>query len=211
MNKRLIVFDVDGVLLNNKMGGFKDILILLEKEKDVQIIDEEYQKRKHVGPWGMEQLAELYQGFYQNRLRELAIKYCQKNLTKGVTSSLAKLKKRGYVIGALSSNPQFIMDVLTKELPLDFSEGTRLEFKEGVATGRIQRKVDRYIKAEILQKKIKDYQSKKEDTIVVGDSITDIPMAELAGTFIAFCPKQDIVKEKANLIVANFQQLKLLL
>lgn len=211
MSKKLIVFDVDGVLLNNKLGGFKEMLIILGKEKEVKIIDEEYQKRKHLGPWGLEELSKLYEGFSENNLSKTSIEYCKQNLQKGVQETINEFKKRGFLVGALSSNPQFIMDSLGKMFSLDFSEGTRLEFKKGVATGKIKKKVDRYKKAKILEEKIKDYKVGKKDIIVVGDSITDLPMAGLAGTFVAFCPKDKLVKEKANKIIENFQELKELL
>lgn len=211
MGKKLIVFDVDGVLLDNERGGFKDILIVLGKDREVQRIDEEYQRRKHLGPWGLEELSKLYQGFSENELKRKVFNYCQQNLMEGAKAVLNKLKKKGYIVGALSSNPQFIMDALAQILALDFSEGTRLEFKGSGATGKIQKKVDRYGKAEILQEKMENYQIKKENLIVVGDSITDLPAAELAGVFIAFRPKDNIVKERANKIVENFQQLKKLL
>lgn len=58
--QNIIVFDVDGVLLNNKSGGFKEILSeYFNKQKEVNDINEEYQRRKHLGPWGLEQLTEL--------------------------------------------------------------------------------------------------------------------------------------------------------
>jgi phosphoserine phosphatase len=208
MRQKLIVFDVDGVLLNTKMGAFKDILIILGKGKEVRKIDEEYQKRRHLGPWGREQIAELYKGFSKKKIEEIATKYCQENLERGAKECIAELKDKGYIVGALSSNPQIIMDFLAKDFSLDFSEGARLGFRRGKATGKFQKKVDRYVKAEILQKKIEGYKIKKENVIVIGESITDLPMAELAGTFIAFRPKEDIVKEKATKIIENFKQLK---
>lgn len=208
MRKKLIVFDVDGVLLSNKLGGFKDILVILGKGKEVKKIDKEYQKRKHAGPWGMEKLAKLYKGFSEKKLREITVQYRQKNLTRDAKECIMELKKRGCVVGALSSNPQFIMDALVENLLLDFSEGTQLEFKKRIATGRIQKKVDRYGKSKILKRKIKSYGLKEKDIIVVGDSITDLPMANLAGAFIAFRPKEGIIKEKANKVVKNFQRLQ---
>lgn len=211
MSKKLIVFDVDGVLLDNQMGGFKDILIILGKGQEVKKIDEEYQRRKNSGPWGLDKLAELYKGLSENKLKEITLKYCQKTLRKDAPKTISNLKNKSYITGALSSNHQFLMDTLAEILDLDFSEGTKLEFKKGVATGKIKKKVDRYGKAKILEEKIKDYGLKKEDIFVVGDSITDLPMAELAGTFIAFCPKDKLVKEKANKIMENFQELKELL
>lgn len=207
MTKQMIVFDVDGVLLDNKMGGFKDILVILGKEREVLAIDKEYQKRKHQGPWGLEQLAELYKGFSEKELRVTADRYIQRTLRRQAKGCLVILKKRGYIVGSLSSNPQFLMDVLTEILSLDFSQGTQLEFKDGRATGKIQKKVDRYGKAELLKEKIKIYGLEKHNVIVVGDSITDLPMGELAGTFVAFRPKDDIVKEKADSIIKTLYAL----
>lgn len=199
-NTKLIVFDVDGVLLDNKMGGFKDILVLLGKEKEVQRIDEEYQRKKFTGPWGLKELADLYQGFSKDKLKKVAFNYCKQNLMKGARKTLEELKKKSYLVGALSSNPQFVMDVLSEILPLDFCEGTRLEFEGGIAIGRILKKVDRYRKAEILKEKIKQFGIKKKNVTMVGDSLTDLPMIEEAGLFIAFNAKEE-VKEKADIIV----------
>jgi len=199
-NTKLIVFDVDGVLLDNKMGGFKDILVLLGKEKEVQRIDEEYQRKKFTGPWGLKELADLYQGFSKDKLKKVAFNYCKQNLMKGARETLEELKKKSYLVGALSSNPRFVMGVLSEILPLDFCEGTQLEFKEGIATGRILKKVDRYRKAEILREKIKQFGIKKKNVTIVGDSLTDLPMIEEAGLFIALGAKEE-VKEKADIIV----------
>jgi len=208
MNKKLIVLSADGVLLDNKMSSFKEILMILGKGSEAEEIDKEYQQRKQGSPWGLEQLAQLYQGLSEDKLKETAMKYCQENLAEGAKECVNELKEKGYIVGALSSNPQFILDSLAQNLSLDFAEGTELEFKEGIATGKIQKRVDRYIKAEILQNKREHYGLETEDVIVVGDSITDIPMAELAGIFIGFSPKDGIVKEKATKVVENFPQLR---
>jgi hypothetical protein len=50
MNKKLIIFG-PCTLLKGEMGGFKDVLVLLGKKKEVQKIDREYQKRRISGPW----------------------------------------------------------------------------------------------------------------------------------------------------------------
>ncbi|MDA2936435.1 HAD-IB family phosphatase [Patescibacteria group bacterium AH-259-L05] len=200
-NKKLVIFDVDGVLLDNTMGGFKEILVILGKRKQVQILDREYQKRKYQGPWGLEELAKLYKDFSKDKLNKLALEYCSKNLMKGAKEVIDELKNKNYMIGALSTNSQFIMQTLTDLLGLDFSYGTELEYKHNKATGKIYKKVDRYTKAEILKEKIKQFSLHKTDIIVVGDSVTDLPMAELAGLFIAFNPKERIVKECGDVII----------
>lgn len=190
--KKLIIFDVDGVLLDNKLGGFKDVLAILGKEKEVKEIDEEYQKRKHLGPWGLEELAKLYKGFSKQTLKETAKKYCFENLMQGAREVVSLLKARGCLIGALSSNPQFILDSLSEILSIDFVFGTELEFKNDLATGKISKKVDRYIKAEILKEKMGELNLQSRNVIIIGDSLTDIPMAEIAGFFIGFNAKKEI-------------------
>lgn len=198
--KKLLVFGVDGVLLDNRLGGFKDILEILGKEIEVKILDDEYKKRMFYGPWGLEKLTNLYQGFSEEKLRKVAHNYCKKNLMSGVKELLKYAKNKGYRIGALSSNPQFMMRELGKILGLDFSEGTKLEFIGGVATGKISRKVDRYIRTQILKEKMKKFDLRKKDVIVIGGSITDLPTAELGGLFIAFWALEDI-KEKADIVI----------
>jgi len=200
MSKKLIVFDVDGVLLDNKMGGFKDVLVVLGKEEQVEEIDREYQRRKHRGPWGIKELGKLYQDTSQGKLRQIAQDYCEKNLVKGAKRAIEMLQKQGFVIGSLSSNPQFIMDTLKELLGLEFAEGTQLKFKDNTATGKIQRKIDRYGKARLLKQKIQEISVSPQQTVVVGDSITDLSMADIAGVFIAFCAKPE-AKQRADLVV----------
>lgn len=207
--KKLIVFDVDGVLLDNKIGAFKEILIILDKERDVRRIDEEYQRRKHLGPWGLEELAKLYEGFSKDKLKGLALRYCLKNLMKGAEETIAELKEQSYLVGAISSNPQFILETLSEILTLDLFRGTELEFKGNIATGRIVKKVDRYVKAQILKEKMAEFNLSKERVIVVGDSLTDLPIAELSSFFIAFNAKKEVL-EKADAVVSE-KDLRLIL
>jgi phosphoserine phosphatase len=192
------------------MGAFKDILVLLGKKKEVVKIDKKYQKIKFIGPWGLEKVAELYRGISEEKLKELAFDYCQKKLMKGMKEIVVDLKKKGFIVGALSSNPQFLMDTLKEILPFDFSEGTQLEFKNGKATGKIKKKVDRYRKAEILKEKREEYKIKKENTIVFGGSITDIPMVKEAGVFIGFDVEKETIGEVARMIMSNKDLLKIL-
>ena len=116
---------------------------------------------------------------------------------------IKELKKRDFLIGAISANPQFLMDALIKILLLDFSEGTKLEFKDGVATGKIKREVDRYIKAEILKEKREKYGLKKENIIVIGDSVTNLPMVKEAKVFIGFDGKKEDAGEICRTIITH--------
>jgi len=199
--KKLTIFSVGSVLLNERMGAVKDVLVILGKGRETEEIDEEYQRRKFAGPWGLEELAKIYKGFSRNDLKEAALKYCQENLRSETREVLIELKKRGHILGALSANFQFIMDALLETLPLDFSEGSHIEFEEELATGGITKKTDRYMKTKILKEKMRNYGIEKENVIVIGHSITDLPMVKEAGVFVAFAPKEKMVKDGATILM----------
>lgn len=200
MKISMVVFDADGTLLNNKLGGFVEILFLLGKEKEAQAIFDEYQERKGAGPWGLEQLTELYRGFFEEELFKIAKRYCWENLMPGAQDLMAEIRKKNTISGVISSNPQFLLYALRSCLMLDFACGTCLEFQNGKATGKMTRRVDRNVKAEILQAKMQELGLAKEEVIVVGDSLTDIPMAENAGQFFAFNADEQ-TKKRANIVI----------
>ena len=92
--KKLFIFDVDGVLLETKTGGFQDILFLLGKEKEAREIQAEYEKRRHLGPWGLEETAALYEGESREELKELAKVYVGEHLASGAEKAAQKFIKR---------------------------------------------------------------------------------------------------------------------
>ena len=89
------------------------------------------------------------------------------------------------------------MEQLKEILGVDFICGNELEFKNGFCTGRLTRKVDRYVKAEELEKIITKNSIPKSEVYVVGDSETDIPMAEY-GIFISYNSKDEEVDKLAE-------------
>jgi len=63
------------------------------------------------------------------------------------------------------------------------------------------KKTDRYVKAKILKERIKEYGIKKESVILVGSSVTDLPMAKETGVFIAFATKEKTVEDVAGIVI----------
>jgi len=200
MERKLIVFDVDGTLLDTQIGSFKEIGILVGKEKEVKAHDEEYQKRKHLGPWGLEQLAEIFKGLNESKIKEAAEKIVDSMIMNGAQETIVELKKRGYLIVSYSSSPIWIMEILKRKFGFSDVCGNIIEVINGKITGRLIEKVDRYSKTERLRNFQEKNSIKKENTFVVGDSVTDLPMAEL-GTFIAFNADKQEVREKAEHII----------
>ena len=191
--QKLIVFSS---LFKSQMGAIKDLLVLLGKGEKASLLDKIYQKKKFFGPWGLQELGQLYKGFSKDKLESLALSYSSTKLVDGLRETIVELKKQGFLIGALSSNPQFLMDTLKKKMPLDFSFGTQLDFSQKVANGRLWRELNRYGKAEILRKKREEYRLRKEDIILIGKpTITHLPMIKEAGVFIGFDPITENILE----------------
>lgn len=199
-NKKLILFTTT---YQSQMGGIKDLLVGLGKKEAIDI-DKEYQWRKLFGPWGLDELAKLYQGFSKEKLRKLSFDYQLEYLLPGMREFVFALKERGFLIGVLNSNPNFMMDVLKETLPLDFAIGTELEFKNGIATGKIQKEVNRYTEVEILKQKIKEYGLIKKNVITLGrSSITHLPIAKESAVYIGFDPVKDTLEKIARIIVTR--------
>lgn len=192
-NKKMVVF---GTLFNGEMGGIKDILIILGKGKKVIEIDRKFQEKKLFSPWGLKKLGRLFKGISKKELRNTALDYCSRNLIDGIKDISIVLKKKGFIVGVLSSNPQFMMDILKEMLPLDFAIGLQLEFKDGIATGRIMEEFNRYKKAEILKKKREEYGIEKENTIFISRaSVTHLPMTKETKFFLGFDPEKENIRE----------------
>ena len=203
MKKKLIILTTT---YKSQMGGIKDLLLGLGK-KEVIEIDKEYQWRKFFGPWGLDELAKLYQGFSEKKLKDLSFNYYLEYALLGIKDFVFSLKEKGFLVGVVNANPQFMMDSLKENLPLDFAIGTKLEFKDSICTGRIEKEVNRYVEAEILKEKIKEYGLNKEDVITFGRaSITHLPIAKESGIYIGFDPTKDNFKKLKKIMRLKFSK-----
>lgn len=194
-NIKLVAFDVDGVLLRVNKGGFKEVAEFLGKGDAVKEIHKEYERKKNQGPWGLAELAQLYAGFKEKYLLQIANGYVETHLMPGAEKLISWLKKQDIKVIAISSNPHFILDVLAKKLKLDFVKGNELEYVDGVATGKISQEMNRHMKAKVLQNKINEWSIEKSEIAIVGESVTDLPMSELANLFIGFNPSSEIMNK----------------
>lgn len=198
--EKLVVFDVDGVLIDTKIGSFKEMGILIGKEKEIKEHAEEYERRKHLGPWGLDELAMIFKGIEEKKAKKAAKEILDKQLMLGTEETINELLKRRYKIVSYSSSPIYIMQALREKFSFVDICGNTLEVKNGIITGKLLEKVDRYAKAERLEKFIAENKISKENLFIIGDSITDLPLSEL-GRFIAFNSDNQEVREKAEFVV----------
>jgi phosphoserine phosphatase len=198
--KKLIVFDVDGVLIDTDKGSFKELGLMFGKEKKIQEHHKEYEKRKHLGPWGLEELAMIFKDLKESDLNKASKEILDKRLMKGINETIKELKNRDYTIVSYSSSPFWIMKALKEKFGFVDICGNIIEVKNGKITGKLLKKIDRHGKAERLKEFMKEKGFTKENTYIIGDSVTDLPMAEY-GHFIAFNSKKELIKEKAEEVI----------
>jgi len=107
--EKLVVFDVDGVLIDTELGSFKDLGVMLGKEKEIKKHHEEYERRKYLGPWGLEELATIFTGIKESEIKKAVKNLLKRKLMPGIRETIDELKRRGYLVVSYSSSPIWIM------------------------------------------------------------------------------------------------------
>lgn len=209
MKKELIIFGVGGILLKDGVNPLVDILGLLGKQSAALGVQEEYDRRKEKGPWGLAQYADLYRGTKLDQLMSIATEYLSEQLRPNVQKTIRTLKERGYVVGAMSAHPDFVMDAIKDMLDLDFSEGTKFEYSDGVMTGNLARELNRNTKCKVLEEITRRFGVENEHATIVANSITQVPVIEKVGRYIAFNQSRDL-GHKPNFEVRDGDFAKLL-
>ncbi len=200
----LIIFDIEGVLLNAEYLPVLAQKFGPEKEKEIWDITKQ----------GIRGDIDWEEGLYKrvNALR--GIKYEDAltigqhlELMPGAKALCNALAKAGWKMIAVSGGFTIITDRLERELLLDKIYSNELVFKDG--------KLDDVIisvtsdKSKAVKGIIKEWGVRKEDIVVVVDGANDLKLFDIAGFTVGFCPV-DVVKLKADAII-EIRDLTLLL
>ena len=200
----LIIFDVEGVLLNAEY-----LPVLAQKfgpQKEKEIWDITKQGIRGDIDWedGLCKRVNALRGIsYEDALS------IGKNLEimPGAKVLCDALRNAGWKMIAVSGGFTIITDRLKKELLLDKIYSNELVFKDG--------KLDEVIisvtsdKSKAVNEIIREWGIRKEDIVVVVDGANDLKLFEIAGFTVGFCPV-DVVKARADAII-EIRDLTLLL
>ena len=200
----LIIFDVEGVLLNAEY-----LPVLAQKfgpQKEKEIWDITKQGIRGDIDWedGLCKRVNALRGIpYEDALS------IGENLEimPGAKVLCNALRNAGWKMIAVSGGFTIITDRLKKELLLDKIYSNELVFKDG--------KLDEVIisvtsdKSKAVNEIIREWGIRKEDIVVVVDGANDLKLFEIAGFTVGFCPV-DIVKARADAII-EIRDLTLLL
>ena len=106
--------------------------------------------------------------------------------SKNAVRCVARLKKRGFRLAAISTGLQFMPDRLKKEFDFDYTLSNRLIVRRGRLTGGVKINLAHGAKDRILRVIFRRFGVKPNEVISVGDSEGDIPLVRKTGYSIAF-------------------------
>ena len=202
MKYKLVLFDMDGTLINGrsifKFAEEKDF-----KEELMDVLKDDIQPYiKSV------KIAKFLEGIKIDDLLEI---FREIPLHNNVEVLLKELKKNNVKTAIVTDSYQFIADDLRSRLGIDFAFANNLLSKDGIITGdviinneklineNIDNKIFSICKSCILEDLCIKLDIKESEVIAIGDGIVDICMLEKAGLGIAFNAPEKVQKY-ANVI-----------
>jgi phosphoserine phosphatase len=188
----LAVFDVEGVLLDAEYLPVLASLMGPEKEKEIWDITKAGIRGDINWEQGLVKRVHALRGISYDEAKRIA-----ENLPimPGAKELCSALKKAGWKMIAVSGGFTIITDRLKADLGIDKIFSNELLFQDGKLYD-VTLKVTSD-KAAAIRSTIKDWNIKKEDTVVVVDGANDLKLFSLAGYTVGFCPVE-IVKEMAD-------------
>jgi phosphoserine phosphatase len=157
-----------------------------------------------------EKIAEL---FAWRRRTDLESIFDSIPLNEGVHQLISFLKGRRFTVALATDGYRFLADRLKDRLQLDLVYGNMLQFEGDLLTGRMST-VPGCLKIpnckEYLVCKLRILKSLQDAlggrTVAIGDSDSDYCMLEGADISIAYKPKVERIKEKADFVAQDFNE-----
>jgi HAD superfamily hydrolase (TIGR01490 family) len=195
-------FDVDGTLtktnlfdtlwfyLQNQHNPLKGALRIGKTIASIPaLLGAETVDRSTFNEW----LFKGYEGISRDRLLDLADEafdsVIRPGLYKDGLSLVKRAKQAGHRIVLLSGSPDFLLQRLAKMVEADDVIGNRLQFKDGLATGKILPPiVAGPEKARIMKDHARKHGFDLDDCAAYTDSMSDIPMLSVVGRPAAVNP-----------------------
>ncbi|MFX0096449.1 MAG: HAD-IB family phosphatase [Candidatus Hodarchaeota archaeon] len=198
---KLIIFDVDGVLL--EVRSFWTYL-----HEKLETFDEtEYSRNMQMffqGELSYQEWADLEASAWKDisyeKVKELLLDI---PLTKGAEEALNKLNEMEYVAAAVSSGG--LLSVLKERfdnLSFKYIYANDLEQKDGVLTGKTVINVPFDKKRQVVEENVLSTEGLEwEECAVIGDSVNDLEIFRVAKLKIAFCPSDAMLVQIADHVI----------
>ncbi len=200
----LIIFDVEGVLLNAEYLPVLAQVIGPEKEKEIWDITKMGIRGDINWEEGLKQRVYSLRGIKFEEAKRIGENL---EIMPGAKQLCKVLKTAGWKMVAISGGFTIITDRLKDELGLDEIFSNELIFKDGVLDDIVINVNSD--KASVIRPLLEKLNIKKEEIVVVVDGANDLKLFDLAGYTVGFCPV-DIVKRNADEVI-EIRDLRLLI
>jgi phosphoserine phosphatase len=191
----LVIFDVEGVLLNAEYLPVLAKLMGSEKEKEIWDITIKGISGEINWEEGLKQRVHALRGIDYNRAYEIAQSL---EIMPGAKQLCSFLKKSGWKMVAVSGGFTIITDRLVEDLELDRIFSNNLIFKDNkLHDVEISVTSDKSLS---VKSYIQESGFTKEEVIVVVDGANDLKLFNLSSFTVGFCPVE-IVRKKADVVI----------
>ena len=206
MNKySLVSFDMDGTIIFYPYGDFGSswdaIGFNTSKIVEWKALITKYQPScydpKIYEEWITEN-GKLLQGL---SVKPIFDKIIPIHYVEGFKDAVYELKRHGHIVGILSSGVDLIGNKIKEELKLDFCICNGICLENEIFTGEVKCQVSLSEKLEAFKRLLEEYKIAPEKAVHVGDHVNDVSIFEVAGLGIAFNPKREIVRRKADVVI----------
>lgn len=188
----LVIFDVEGVLLNAEYLPVLAQVMGPAKEKEIWDITNAGIRGEINWEEGLKKRVYALRGISYEEAKRIGESL---PIMPGAKELCSALKKAGWKMIAVSGGFTIITDRLKDELGLDKIFSNELIFKDGKLENVTLNVTSD--KAAAVRQTIKDWGIRKEDIVVVVDGANDLKLFAIAGFTVGFCPV-DIVRQKAD-------------
>lgn len=209
LKKKLIIFDVDGTLMDSENDVFLCLNHILKTNIGLEISKDEFQKMAGLP------LEEVFKEFLPENKKHLNVEFTKKfrdyyidekhfldttYLFNGVKETISKLKKQGFIITIASSKPTRALEYM-----LNYFGFTEFNLVMGTGESNFKHKPNPEIIYYILDK----FNISKEDAVIVGDTQADVLAAKnakidsIALTY-GYDTKDNLIKYQPTYIIDDF-------
>ncbi len=188
-NRRLAVFDVEGIIIPKRQFLFLQAKKSLKITKILRVLFLGF-----LYELGSYNIARAFRGIYQlfNGVsqQEFYQTFNSIPIIPGVRVVFQKLKDAGYHIALISSGiPDFLVKELATKLDVTYAYGLKLEILNGIITGNVYGDViKKNGKALVLEKLQKDEKYSKQNCIAIVDDRNNLPLFPLCEKIIGYNP-----------------------
>lgn len=202
---KLIIFDVDGVLLDVEKSSFEYLAERIGQEFDAGELAEDYEKETNRdycnGSNGLQKFAKLFAGKNYEEVKAICDSYVADKLMHNADLFVKKLQEEDNKIAIVSSNPTVLLESISEQLGADFVIGNELETEAEEFTGKIMEVLDSKALVEKTKELAKELGLAYGEAVVIASSRGRAEMADGVGTFIAFNTEEETILQKAHFIV----------